>query len=119
MSKTLFSLSSMKSSLPILLLLFAFAPALRAASTHDFLDKPDSWFATDEAKAIAANLLSYQSDYGGWPTNLDVTAAPFAGEPVDLVGELKPTFDNGATTDEVRFMARMFRATKDKSYLRA
>src|SRR5437868_6328618 len=83
-------------------------PASIAAGTHDFLKKPDPWFATDEARAIAANILSYQSDYGGWPKNMDLTAAPFSGQPVDLVGDLKPIFDNGATTDEVRFMARMF-----------
>jgi PelA/Pel-15E family pectate lyase len=95
------------------------APLLMAVGTEDFLKKPDAWFASDEAKTIAANILSYQSDYGGWPKNLDLTAAPFAGKPVDLVGDLKPIFDNGATTDEVRFMARMFRATKDARYLRA
>ena len=90
-----------------------------AAGTHDYLKQPDPWFATDEAKTIAANILSYQSDYGGWPKNMDLTAAPFAGQRVDLVGEFKPIFDNGATTDEVRFMARMFRATRDERYLRA
>ncbi len=101
------------------LLPLALAPAVMAAGTHDLLKKPDPWFATDEAKTIAANILSYQSDYGGWPKNMDLTAAPFAGQPVDLVGEFKPIFDNGATTDEVRFMAQMFRATKDVRYLRA
>lgn len=101
------------------LLPLAFAPAVIAAGTHDFLQKPDPWFGSAEAKTIAANILSYQSDYGGWPKNLDLSAAPFAGEPVDLVGELKPIFDNGATTDEVRFLARMVRATGDARYLRA
>jgi PelA/Pel-15E family pectate lyase len=95
------------------------APAVAAAGTHSFLAKPAPWFATDEAKTIAANILSYQSDYGGWPKNMDLTAKPFAGQPVDLVGEFKPIFDNGATTDEVRFMARMFQATKEPRYRRA
>jgi len=95
------------------------APVVMAAGTSDFLKKPEQWFATDEAKTIATNILSYQSDYGGWPKNMDLTAAPFAGQSVDLVGEFKPIFDNGATTDEVRFMARMFQATKETRYLRA
>lgn len=95
-----------------LLLALLFGPGFLAAGTHDYLKKPPDWFATDEAKTVAANVLSWQSDYGGWPKNFDLTAKAFAGEKVDLVGELKPIFDNDATTDEARFMARMFRATK-------
>src|SRR5207249_4453211 len=89
------------------------------AETRDFLKKPAAWFATEEAKTIAANILSYQSDYGGWPKNMDLTAEPFDGPPGDLVGDFKPIFDNGATTDEVRFLARMYRATDEDLYLRA
>jgi pectate lyase len=96
-----------------------FVPLLLSAGTHDLLKKPDAWFATDEAKTVAANILSWQSDYGGWPKNFDLTEKPFGGEKVDLTGELKPIFDNGATTDEARFMARMFRATREPRYLHA
>lgn len=35
------------------------------------------------------------------------------------MGELRPIFDNGATTDEVRFLAQIFRATGDARYLHA
>src|SRR4051794_38153775 len=95
------------------------APCVMAAGTRDFVGKPDTWFATDEAKTVAANILSYQSEYGGWPKNIDITAAPFTGELRDLVGDFRPIFDNGATTDEIRFLARIFRATNDQRYLRA
>src|SRR4029077_14369272 len=37
---------------------------------------------------------------------------PFTGDRRTLKG----TFDNGATTDELRFLARMFAATKDGTY---
>src|SRR6516164_651096 len=77
-----------------------------------YLQKPDAWFAGDEARRIAANILSYQADLGGWPKNVDTTAAPFIGDRK----ELKPTFDNDATTDELRFLARIFNATKDARY---
>ena len=85
-----------------------FIPALLAigsleAGTRDFLKKPDTWFASDEAKTVAANILSYQSGYGGWPKNLDLTAAALRRTSDRAGGELKPIFDNGATTDEVRF----------------
>lgn len=77
-----------------------------------FLKKQAGWFAGAEAKRVAANILSYQSDLGGWPKNIDTTSVPFTGNR----DELKPTFDNGATTDELRFLARMYNATKDETY---
>jgi hypothetical protein len=40
------------------------------------------------------------------------TAAPFTG----ARAELRPTYDNRATTDELRFLARAFHATNDESY---
>jgi PelA/Pel-15E family pectate lyase len=60
-------------------------------------------------------VLSYQADAGGWPKNIDTTARPYAGERKDL----KPTFDNAATTDEIRLLARAFAATNDDRYSRA
>src|SRR5438128_7212167 len=86
-----------------------------AAGPREHLRKPDSWFASDEAKRIALNILSYQSDLGGWPKNIDTTAALYRGDRK----ELKPTFDNDATTDELRFLARMLGATKDEGYRQA
>lgn len=79
---------------------------------YRYLGKPDTWFATDEAKRIAENILSYQAKAGGWPKNIDTTTAPYRGERA----QLKPTFDNGATTDELRFLARVYKATKEQRY---
>jgi PelA/Pel-15E family pectate lyase len=75
-----------------------------------YLNKPDAWFASDEARRIAENILSFQADAGGWPKNIDTTTAPYRGER----SQLQPTFDNGATTDELRFLARVYKATKDR-----
>jgi pectate lyase len=95
-----------------LVLAVACAPSLHAANgPAAYLKKPDDWFAGAEAKRIAANVLSHQADLGGWPKNTDTTA-PFTGDRKDL----KPTFDNGATTDELRFLARVRNATKDDRY---
>lgn len=85
-----------------------------APGAAQFLKKPASWFTSNEAKPIAAHILSYQSDLGGWPKNIDTTAAPYSG--TDRAKDLQPTFDNGATTDELRFLARLYHATKDESY---
>ena len=80
-----------------------------------YLKKPDAWFASPEAKTIAASILSYQSDFGGWPKNTDTVNKPYTGDRK----ELHPTFDNGATTDELRFLARSYNATKDSSFQKA
>lgn len=113
-----------RTALRVLALLTAIASIVpaqltQAAETKDFLKKAPAWFATEEAKTVAANLLSYQSDFGGWPKNLDLTAKPFTGRRDELVGELRPIFDNSATTDEIRYLARMHKATGDARYLRA
>jgi PelA/Pel-15E family pectate lyase len=85
---------------------------LARAETRDYLDKPDAWFASDEAKQVGANILSFQSELGGWPKNVDTTAGPHEGDRKDLA----PTYDNRATTDELRVLARLYAATNDASY---
>lgn len=77
-----------------------------------YLKKPAEWFATLEAKTIATTILSYQSDLGGWPKNTATVIAPFSGNRK----ELKPTFDNGATTDELRYLAHCYNATRSEAY---
>ena len=88
------------------------ASAEPTTSARNYLTKPNDWFKTDEAKNIAANILSYQSPLGGFPKNIDTGAAPFAGDPAAIA----PTFDNSATTDELRYLARMYDATQDAKY---
>lgn len=103
-------MSPSRSLVPACLLLATLtAPA--TAGPRAYLARPDAWFAGPEAKRIAANVLAHQSDLGGWPKNTDTTA-PFAGDRAAI----RPTFDNGATTDELRFLARMYAATKDEAY---
>jgi pectate lyase len=94
----------------------AVAGSIHAApGPRQYLGKPDAWFASEEAKRIATNILSHQSDLGGWPKNIDTTRSPFTGDRK----KLRPTFDNDATTDELRFLARLFTATKDDRYHKA
>jgi PelA/Pel-15E family pectate lyase len=69
-------------------------------------------FATDEAKQIADNILTYQADAGGWPKNVDTASKPYTGQR----DKLDPTFDNSATTDELRYLAHMVQATHDEKY---
>jgi PelA/Pel-15E family pectate lyase len=82
---------------------------------RDFLKKPDAWYASADAKQTGAIILSYQADSGGWPKNTDTVTKPYTGKRASL----QATFDNGATLDELRFLARMFHATKDEAYRQA
>lgn len=86
------------------------APAATRARNH--LGQPDAWYAGPEARRIAASILSWQARTGGWPKNVSTTDAPC---PEKDRPSLQATFDNGATTDELRFLARCVRATGDAS----
>ena len=58
------------------------------------------------------HILSWQSDHGDWPKNKDTTRQEYSGDR----SKLKGTFDNGATTGELRVLARAFTATGDARY---
>ena len=81
--------------------------ALHAATAgaRNYVTKPDEWFRSAEGTRVAENILSWQANAGDWPKNTDTTV-PFTGERAKLQG----TFDNSATTDELRFLARMIGA---------
>ncbi|MDD5010957.1 MAG: pectate lyase [Phycisphaerae bacterium] len=78
----------------------------------EYAQKPDSWYKSEEGLRIANNILSWQSSTGSWPKNQSTTNEPFIGDTNSIEG----TFDNNATTSEIRFLARAFRATGDKRY---
>lgn len=88
------------------------------------LDRPREWYASREARAIADNIVSYQTPAGGWGKNQDRTASPrVPGEsfvPIedlpdfaqtDIKGDQSwryvGTIDNGATLTELRFLAQV------------
>lgn len=94
------------------------AVSASAASRPDWnplASHPDEWYRSPEGLRAITNVLSWQSAQGDWPKNLDTTGKPLAGDP----GKLKGTFDNGATTGELRFLARAYRATRDQRLLAA
>jgi PelA/Pel-15E family pectate lyase len=84
--------------------------AVAAADRADrYLAQPDSWFRSVEGRQVVANVLSFQSSLGSWPKNIDDTSAAFTGDPSTLKG----TFDNSATTSELRLLARAHRVAPD------
>jgi PelA/Pel-15E family pectate lyase len=74
--------------------------------------KGDDWFAGSQGKEVLENILSWQDEHGGWPKNEDTDTMRFTG----AKSELRGTFDNGATTGEMRILARGYRVTGDERY---
>ena len=79
------------------------------------LRKPSAWYGSPEALRVADNILSFQTPAGGWGKNVDrggpprrpgeawVPQEPGRKAAWNYVG----TIDNGATTTEMRFLARV------------
>lgn len=93
------------------------------------MKQPDAWYAESEAKRIADIILSFQTPAGGWSKNLNLTnhqRAPgeyfapdndtryLSKDDFDLHGDAHwnyvGTFDNEATTTEMRFLAKVIKA---------
>ncbi|MEK7951473.1 pectate lyase [Luteolibacter soli] len=96
----------------LLLLAAVLLPGQLFADADALATKPDDWFRSDEGHRTLATVLSWQSPQGSWPKNKDTAAKPYTGDREKLEG----TFDNKATTGELRLLAHAFQATKDATY---
>ncbi len=94
------------------LLIFGTPAALGGPGTGRYLRHANEWFAGAEAGEITDHILAWQTELGGWPKNVDTTLDPAAIVLDPAAAEA--TFDNRATTDELRFLARRFNATEDE-----
>ena len=109
----------------VLLFIVGFSFAVKAQNANknwpDIIRKNDApWFGTEEAKKIAENVLLYQRDIGGWPKNIQMQNELTPSQKKELL-EIKKTTketttDNGATTQEMLFMSKMFAQVKDERY---
>jgi len=78
------------------------------------LAQPAAWYATEEARLVAASVLLYQTPQGGWPKNTDMTVPPSAEFQADTHADRRaPTIDNGGTTTPLALLARIVTATND------
>ncbi|MCE5186952.1 MAG: pectate lyase [Planctomycetaceae bacterium] len=77
-----------------------------------YLNKPDDWFKSDKGKQILENILTWQDDNGVWPKNEDTDIMAFTADRKELRG----TFDNEATTGEMRMLARGYTVLGDERY---
>lgn len=109
----------------ILLVLLLVVMAAKAQNTYkswpDIIRKNDAaWFATPEAKTIAENVLLYQRNIGGWPKNIQMQTSLSEAEKQKLIALKSDTHDittdNGATSQEMLFMSKMYAQVKDERY---
>jgi pectinesterase len=83
-------------------------------------DNDATWYASNEAKAIAENVLLYQRNIGGWPKNIEMQKPLTTEQKKDLV-TLKSdtnevTTDNGATSQEMLFLSKIYAQNPDERY---
>src|SRR5688500_5238592 len=83
---------------------------------------PTEWYASDSAKKVAETVLYCQQDIGGWaknkPYHHPLTDSARAEIEKNKSG-VGATIDNGATINEMKFLAKMYDHTKDVRYFNA
>ena len=88
---------------------------LSANSLNNLLKKPPQWFQSTEAKHKLSNILSFQDANGIWPKNINTLDCKYDG----LRSKLQGTFDNSASLNELRLLAKAYNATKNNAYKKA
>lgn len=92
----------------------------RSTSKNLLRETSPEFFSTDAARRIGDQILLYQRVTGGWPKNIDM-AQPLSDKERTLILSDKQrrddsTTDNGATTTQMVFLARLYQQTKDERY---
>ena len=114
-----------KSKLLLIVVFFAFSSILQGQvhnkSWRDIANKKeDAWFSSDEAKAIAENVLLYQKNIGGWHKNIQMQKPLSETEKKELIASKSRakgcTTDNGATIQEMIFLSKMYKYVPDERY---
>ena len=111
----------------ILIFFFAFGcltlPAQKPLAEQNWMSvatgMPDDWYGSDESVRVAENVLLYQRNLGGWPKNTPFHLPLSEMQKAKILKEKSnedAIFDNGATTTEMRFLAKMFAKTGNETY---
>ncbi len=101
--------------------MMAIIPSVSAQrKNHRLRETDEAFFATDEARRIGDQVLLYQRATGGWPKNIDMAAPLTETERQAVLQERSrrddSTIDNGATTLQLVYLARLYRATGDPRF---
>lgn len=83
-------------------------------------EEDPEFFATAEARRIAGQIMLWQRDTGGWPKNVDMVSPIPDEDKLRILSEKSrrddSTTDNDATTMQLAFLARMYKADPDPGY---
>ncbi len=88
-------------------------PDWKLISWNEVLNQPTLWYPVDEATRIANQVVLYQRDNGGWEKNIEMSAMLTQVEREKLLREKSltdTTIDNGATTTQLRYLAKVVTA---------
>lgn len=88
-------------------------PDWKLISWSEVLNQPTLWYRVDEATRIANQVVLYQRDNGGWEKNIEMSAMLTQAEREKLLREKSltdTTIDNGATTTQLRYLAKVITA---------
>jgi len=81
------------------------------------LTQPADWYGSSESQKVADVIMGFQNPDGGWiklQPDVDMTK-PITG-PGDLNVRVQSTIDNDSTFTEMKFLAKMYNATKNEKY---
>jgi PelA/Pel-15E family pectate lyase len=82
---------------------------------RDCLRQDSKWYGSPEAERIADNLLAFQLRSGAWEKNIEMARLLSASERATLIArtdDRESTIDNGATHQQLVYLARVFNSTK-------
>lgn len=99
---------------PFVLAICLASTVVAGTPAENLLKKSDDWFSSSEGRSALEGVLSWQTKHGDWPKNTDTTRERPRSEKASA-----GTFDNGATTGEIRVLALGFRVTGDERYRKA
>lgn len=82
--------------------------------------QPDEWYGSEEAIRIAANVLLYQRNVGGWPKNTPMHQV-LSKKEIEKLQKLQSeavgaTTDNNATVMEMVYLSKVYGKTGIESY---
>ncbi len=116
----------------IILLLYLSLPALISFAGSESPERRISWFqclnqkpefySSRQAVRIADNVLLYQRNTGGWPSNINMALELTDEQKEQITKDKSKTdslLDNGATHTQIRYLTRVYNATELERFKQA
>jgi len=111
-----FRTASAKRWAAIALVFVVTLPLSAAVKWNDISKQSADWYRTPEAALVGDAVLSYQTESGGWPKNWEMTQPISEAFRKLKETERAPTLDNGATTTQIRFLAKLAAAQREPRF---